>query len=170
MNNFRIEITQRFLIAAILLFALGACAAQHPKPWHSFSINGWFDGWAPKINLLEYQYGDKYKMVHRVVGPGAKTLGYSVAINGPMPVGDFIYVKWQIKDTGEIVEDKVDLRARLPESMEGYRLTFTIEGRQLRLFLVTPIPKNEGDPPLLSTTESRYHLTYEIYPSNSYKK
>lgn len=170
MEKFCAAVARKLLLATVLIFALSSCAASPLQPWHSFSINGWFDGWAAKINLLEYKYGNQHKMTHRVVTAGAATLGYSVGVSGRMPVGDFIYVKWQIKETGEIIEDTVDLRTRLPKNMEGYRLTFTIEGRQLSLFLVTPIPKRSGDPPLLPTTESRYHLTYEIYPMNSYNK
>ncbi len=33
---------------------------------------------------------------------------------------------------------------------------------------VTPRPKHENDPSLLKTTKSRYHVTYEIYPSNTF--
>ena len=162
-------------LPVVLLFALAACAATPTRPKlvdHAFSFNGklYGDKWAETVDLLEYSYGDQYRMVRDKVEPPKERLGPSSGVNGAMPVGDFLYVKWRIKATGEVLDDRVDLRRLLPKDMTDHGLTFVIDGRQLYVYLVTPTPKHENDPPILKTTESRYYVTYEIYPDNNYAK
>jgi len=156
-----------------LLLALGACAAAPSQPQlvlHSFSFDGWSDKWYPETELIEYSYGDQYRMVRKAARPPEDSLGPQSSVSGPMPVGGFLYVKWRIKATGEVHEDRVDLRPMLPTDMTRHRLTFVIEGPQLYVYLVTPTPKHTTDPPLLKTSESMFHVTYEIYPSNTYNR
>ncbi len=114
------------------------------------------------------RHGDQYRMVRRKLQAPDQRMGSSDGVAGTMPVGDFLYVKWRIKATGEVREDRVDLRPLPPASMEDFRLTFVIDDRQLHVYLVTPKPKHENDPPILKTTQSRYYVTYEIYPSNTF--
>ena len=161
----------RFFCKVLLLasaLALVACAGGPKTAFHGFSFDGYFDKWGDTIDLLEYSYGDQYRMVRDKVEPPRERLRPQSGVAGTMPVGDFLYVKWRIKATGEVREDRVDLRPLLPASMEDFSLTFVIDDRQLYVYLVTPKPKHENDPPLLKTTESRYHVTYEIYPSNTF--
>lgn len=158
-----------------LLLALGACAAASSQPqlvFHSFSFDGKRSGdkWGASIDLLEYSYGDQYRKVRDKVEPPRERLGPQSGVTGPMPVGEFLYVKWRIKATGEVREDRVDLRPLLPADMTDHDLTFVIEGPQLYVFLVTPKPKHPTDPPLLKTSESMFRVTYEIYPTNTYKR
>lgn len=164
--------TKKIWLTAVLATALllAACASVPALVWHRFAFDGWFDGWATQVDLLEYSYGDQYKMVKDKVTPGQTRLRPQAGVNGSMPVGEFLYVKWRIKETGEVLEDRVDLRSRLPSDMFEHGLTFVIEGKQLYVYLVTPKPKNEYAEPLLRTTKSRYHVTYEIYPQNTYKR
>lgn len=170
MTKSYIQIYIKVFLLLCLMFVLNACATSLSQPWHAFSFDGKFDKWGDKVDLLEYQYGDRYAMTHRTARADARGLGDGVSINGPMPVGDFLYVKWRSKATGEIFEDRVNLRGRLASNMYQHRITFVIDGRQLFVYLVTPTTKHESEPPLLKTTESRYHVTYEIYPTNTYKK
>ena len=86
-----------------------------------------------------------------------------------MPVATFLYVKWRIKETGGIVENRVDLRDRLPPNMFDHRVTFAIDGTQLYVYLVTPTPRNSKEPSTLKTYLARYTVAYEIYPANTYK-
>ena len=160
----------------VLALVLVACAASSSQPWHSFSFDGRFDKWADQVDLLAYSYGDKYNMVRNSIDQprspayeGLRQLPPATGINGPMPVGDFLYVKWRVKATGEVIEDKVDLRNLLPQNMFDHGLTFVIDGRQLYVYLVTPKFKKYGDPPQLKTYLSNHHVTYEIYPNNTYK-
>ena len=170
MNKSCALVARKFLASVSFILALNSCAMSPPGPWHAFSFDGWADKWAEQVDLLEYQYGDQYAVVHKKVIYGHAGIGSQGNVNGPMPVGDFLLVKWRIKQTGEIINDRVDLRGRLASDMREHRVTFVIDGRQLYVYLVTPIVKRQTEPPLLKTTESRYHLTYEIYPNNSYRQ
>lgn len=160
------------IFVATLLFLCG-CVSGSRLVHHQFTFDGRNDGWAAKIDLLEYSYGDKYRQVrdsleHRddSLYKGSSSLSPSKGVGGPMPVGEFMYVKWRIKATGEVFEDRVDLRNRLPRDMKNQGLTFVIDGRQLYLYVVTTEPKRPFDsPPILKTVESRTYVTYEIYPS-----
>ncbi|WP_221220703.1 hypothetical protein [Variovorax sp. Sphag1AA] len=160
----------------LISLALAGCAGMtSPQPkfaFHSFSFDGWddTDKWAATVDLLEYSYGDQYRMVRKKVAPPRERLGPQAGVAGTMPVGDFLYVRWRIKATGEVVEDRVDLRALLPKDMTKHDLTFVIEGRQLYVYLVTPKPKGVKDPPILKTYLSWFNVTYEIYPTNTYAK
>jgi len=170
----QLRIGQALLL--VLLLALSACTSTPPaRPKlvnHAFSFNGkaYSDNWADTVDLLEYSYGDQYRMVRDKVEPPKERLGPSSGVNGAIPVGEFLYVRWRIRSTGEVLDDRVDLRPLLPENMSNHRLTFVIDGRQLYVYLVTPTPKHENDPPILRTTKSRYYVTYEIHPTNTYAK
>jgi hypothetical protein len=163
------------LLVALLLALSGCAGVTQATPklvFHSFSFNGWdyADKWADTVDLLEYSYGDQYRMVRRkALGPD-DSLSPQAGVSGPMPVGDFLYVKWRIKATAEVVEDRVDLRPLLPRDMTEHELIFVIDGRQLYVYLVTPTPKHMGDPPILKTYLSLFNVTYEIYPINTYTK
>jgi len=162
----------KFFIATLLAMslALSACATGPRQAVHSFSFDGWSDKWATQVDLLEYSYGDQYHMVRDKVRPPKERLGQSAGVNGMMPVADFLYVKWRIKATGEILEDRVDLRNRVPFNMNEHGVTFVIDGRQLYVYLVTPRPKNEDAPPILKTYRSWFNVTYEIYPTNTFNQ
>ena len=161
----------RFFCKVLLLassLALVACASGPKTAFHAFSFNGFSDKWDATIDLLEYSYGDQYRMVRRKLQPPDQRMGSSDGVAGTMPVGDFLYVKWRIKATGEVREDRVDLRPLLPASMEDFSLTFVIDDRQLYVYLVTPKPNHVSEPPLLNTYLSKYNVTHEIYPSNTF--
>lgn len=173
MRIFRFGLVATFVLALVLV----ACAASSSQPWHSFSFDGRFDKWADQVDLLAYSYGDKYNMVRNSIDQprspayeGLRQLPPATGINGPMPVGDFLYVKWRVKATSEVIEVNVDLRNLLPKNMVDHRLTFVVDGRQLYVYLVTPKSKKYDDEPLLRTTQSHYNVTYEIYPTNTYKQ
>jgi len=147
------------------VLALAACATGGAKlvP-HAFNFHGWNDGWAQTATLLEYSYGDRYAMV-RDRSTDGHSVGVQWSANGPMPVGEFLYVKWRLKATGEEVEQRVDLRDRLPRDMTDHELTFVIDGRQLYVYVVTPERKKAyGEPPVLKTWRSNFAKAYEIYP------
>ena len=153
---------------AALLVLVAACATAVPSGVpHQFGFNGWFDGWAQEVDLLEYSYGDRSPMVARKADAARPSLGYQMNVNGPMPVGDFLYVKWRLKGSGEIHERRVELRPLLPRDMTRHSLTFVIDGPQLYVYLVTPRAKRVDEPPVLRTFQSRFRVAYEIYPSNA---
>jgi hypothetical protein len=161
----------RFLAALFIaaLFAVSACATGPKLVAHAFSFDGRNDKWASQVDLLEYSYGDQYRMVKEKVSPDRVNLPYQSSVNGSMPVGEFLYVKWRIKATGEVLEDRVDLRNRLPSNMFDHRVTFVIDDKQLYVYLVTPTPRDSKEPTALKSYLTRYTLSYEIYPTNTYK-
>lgn len=160
-----------------LVVALSGCATGPRVVLHSFSFNGQNDGWAESIDLLAYSYGDQYRMVRNdVANPrspvfkGMSALPPASNVSGFIPVGDLLQVKWRIKATGEVLEDRVDLRGRLPADMSNHGVTFVIDGRQLYVFVITPTPITVNLPkPPKKTWLSRHTLAYEIYPNNEMK-
>lgn len=151
-----------------LCTGLWACAGAGPRqPDHSFSYDGWFDGWAKQVDLLEYRYGNNERMTSSTVNPGSTSIGYQSSVSGSMPIGEFLYVKWRIKATGEVLQDRVDLRPLLPWNMGKHTVTFVIDGRQLYVYLVTNQSKPYKSSPILKTYLSEYDVTYEIYPHNT---
>src|SRR3990167_1842339 len=161
------------VVVVAVTLTLAACATGAQQVSHQFSFDGRKDGWFAAIDLLEYSYGDKYYPVRDSLTnrddslyKGNSSIPPQSSVNGSMPIGDFMYVKWRIKATGEVLEDKVDLRDRLPRDMKDHGLTFVIDGKQLYLYVVTPEPKRPFDsPPILKTVRSRTYVTYEIYPT-----
>lgn len=179
----------RFVAALLFAVALIACASGPAQVFHSFRFDGRTDTnkWVETIDLLEYSYGDQYQMVRDSLEHpdtpsrhlGRTSLPYSSGVSGPMPVGEFLYVKWRIKATGEVFEDRVDLRERLSKNMTNHTLTFSIDGKQLHVYVVTPFPRNPKDErkinpkypnvnfykPTHLTWLSAHGMTYEIYPT-----
>ena len=156
----------RWLLALCLSMVLAACAGVGgPKMVnHAFNFDGWNDGWQSTAELLEYAYGDQYAQVRRKAQNGYSA-GVSAGVNGAMPVGEFLYVKWRLKATGEVLEERVDLRDRLPRDMTDHELTFVIDGRQLYVYVITPQRQttNLKQRPH-RTWLSSYNVAYEIFP------
>jgi hypothetical protein len=83
-----------------------------------------------------------------------------------MSVGEFLYVRWRLKDSGEMVEHRVDLRDRLPRDMKDQHVSFVIDGKDFYVYVVTNQPKPYyGAPPVLRHWLSKQMFTYEIYPT-----
>jgi hypothetical protein len=156
-------------VAGVAAALTGGCVTGPRMADHGFSFNGRIDGgrWADKAQLLEYDYGGQYKMV-REKAESDDYLAPESSVTGAMPVGDYLYVKWRIKATGEVCEDRVNLKPLLPMDMNNYELTFVIDGRQLYVYLVTPEKRHGSNVPPLKTYLSISHITYEIYPTNNF--
>lgn len=167
----------RLLLQVIAIAALAsslvACAVGPRQVWQKFAFDGDYDGWGKVVDLLEYAYGDEYRMVRNsVTNPrssafsGLDRLPMATNINGPMPVGEFLYVRWRVKATGQVYEERVDLRERLPADMKDHGLTFVIDGPQLYVYVITPRPKPYYEaPPLNRSWRSKSYVTYEIFPT-----
>jgi hypothetical protein len=161
---------RRLLLCLVTALTLTGCATGPRQVFHSFDFDGWDDGWysGPNSNvqLQEYSYGDQYHMVRKKVQPGETRIPANTSVSGPMPVGEFLYVRWRIKDSGEMVEHRVDLRDRLPKDMHDQRVTFVIDGKDLYVYVVTNRPKPYyGAPPVLRNWLSKQMVSYEIYPT-----
>lgn len=111
--------------------------------FHSFSFDLASDARKyghPEVDVLDYAYGDSGEPRTRpskVAREMSNTFN-SAGVAGDMPRGDFLYVKWRIKATGEVHEDRVDLRHRLPADITNYGLQFLIDGAQLYVYAFPP--------------------------------
>lgn len=108
---------------------------------HDFSFGGMGVPENPGIEILNFQYGDSkatgtYEEASRLA---TGHIGQSGLVSGTMPVGDFLYVKWRILATDEVLEDRVDLRSRLPNDMDHKIIHFSIAGHQLTVSLIEGI-------------------------------
>lgn len=187
--------TLRLVIALIFAVAIASCASGPQQVFHSFQFDGRHDGrpnadgkyegWNKEIDLLEYNYGGQSRMLRDKLNnpdfPGihrgmTALPSQRSGVSGPMPVGDFLYVKWRIKATGEVFEDRVDLRERLPKNMTNHTLTFVPDGGRLHVYIVTPFPRKltrtepsrpwvVAETPTHLPLQSKWSLVYEIYPA-----
>ena len=95
-------------------------------------------------------------------GPGERSkVPQQSNVHGPMRQGDSLYVKWRLRTTGEIYEDTVDLRNRLPQDITNHRIYFTIKSSQLFVYLIPPQKRASGSntPRMYPDTNAR-----TIYP------
>ena len=161
---------RRAFLGVLTPLSITGCATGPRLVDHNFSFDGWYDGWYSgpdsNVQLQEYSYGDQYHMVRKKVQPGEDFLPPGTSVSGPMPVGEFLYVRWRLKDSGEMVEQRVDLRDRLPRDMKDQRVSFVIDVKDLYVYVVTNRPKAYyGAPPVLRHWRSNLYFTYEIHPT-----
>lgn len=131
------------LASAVCLLSMTACAAEPRLVDHSFEFDARWD--SPDVEILDYRYGTSSH-------PGARGCPKSylhcdktpqqAGISGEMLLGDELYVRWQIKSTGKIYEDTVDLKNHLPEDMRRQRIRFVVWGAQLHVYLISPKRKD----------------------------
>lgn len=152
---------------------LNACATENYM-FHSFSFSAVSE--SPDIEVLDYQYGSKSDY-EREGGVGLRPAPYrlergdiftGVGITGTFPKGDYLYVKWRVKNTGQIYEDKVDLTTRLPRDITKHEIHFLIKGNQLFIYLIPPPGgfdyysfKNRDSNP----DYAAYFKKHQIYPN-----
>lgn len=134
-----------FLLMVFLQLTSG-CASRGDVVLHGFAFNFPVD--SPDAVLLDYRYGDSKNPAARNA-PALRDRGKSdqqSTTSGDMLRGDDLYVKWRLKDTGEVFEDTVDLKARLPKNIEECRIYFLVRGPQLHVYLITPQLRAKDEP------------------------
>lgn len=137
----------KFLALITLLAGIASCAAAGGEPkmyYHSFSFDVTTDAKKyghPEVEVLDFAYGDSLhprtyfsKTDREVKG----SFAYQGNTTGRMPRGEFLYVKWRVKATGEVYEDRVDLRHRLPADVTNYGVHFLIDDAQLYVYAFPP--------------------------------
>lgn len=152
--------------------AFTACASEQ-YTFHSFSFRAISE--SPDIEVLDYQYGAKGEY-ERGGAVGLRPPQYrvergevftGVGVAGNLPKGDFLYVKWRIKETGQIYEDKVDLNTRVPKDITQYGIHFVIVKTQLFVYLI-PSPGVFPSLPYAKMRRSgeyaEYFKKHQIYP------
>jgi len=136
-----------WLILGLAFVGLSACASEPRQVDHAFEFNASSD--SPGVEVLNYRYGNSNLPGTRIPPALLREGGISggTGINGPMPRGDSLYVKWRIKATGVVYEDTVDLKNRLPEYITRHRVYFIIKGPQLYVYLISPEKLNPNPCP-----------------------
>ncbi|BDT69068.1 hypothetical protein os1_32560 [Comamonadaceae bacterium OS-1] len=178
MNAFKLKIHRWIYIGAMATF-LTACASGGPRVVdHSFQFDAVWD--SPEIEILDFKYGDSKLPGLRTPDWVFKTTGRSfqnTSVSGPMIVGDSLYVKWQIRSTGEIYQDTVDLRQRLPRDVEDHIVRFVVKGSQLSIYVIAREKLNpnpcmlHGDPrELAKITGKSDDKVYGIFCSSQILK
>ncbi|WP_143751344.1 hypothetical protein [Collimonas sp. PA-H2] len=160
----------RWIALFAITSALVACAIEPRVVDHSFAFDAIRD--SPEIEVLDYRYGDS-KLEGAKNPDWVRAEGRSLQMantNGPMRIGDSLYVKWRLKSTGEIYQDTVDLRRRLPSDMKDQRIYFIVKGSQLYVYLI--LEKNldpnpcmlKGDPRALArATHKPDDIVFALY-------
>lgn len=135
----------RRLALLFIAFALAACAVGPRVVDHSFGFDT--RDTIPRVEVLDYRYGDSKLPVPPDWAIKEGRPFYFENVTGPMLVGDRLYVKWRIKDTGQVYEETVDLRHRLPTDIKDHRVYFDIKGSQLYVYLISPEKLNPNPCP-----------------------
>lgn len=179
--------TQCIFIFFIILL-LVSCATGPRAYFHTFSFNAVTDAknyGHPDIEVLNYEYGSSGFTNTRLIKADWEILAQQNidffrmgGVTSTMPRGDYLYVKWRVKATGEVYEDKVDLTLRLPTNMTNYGLHFAIFGSQLYVYLFPPYTTKEafgenvvhvGRKPARGESKTLLDIPYaqqhQIYPS-----
>lgn len=163
----------RWLVLLAVTCGMAACAFTGPRLVnHSFEFDAVWD--SPEAEVLDYRYGESKH-------PGARPPDWALqsghvaqgtGVSGPMVVGDSLYVKWRIKTTGEVFQDTVDLRRRLPADIKDHKIRFVIKGAQLHVYLISerPLVPNpcmlKGDPRKLARlTDKADDIVFAMYCS-----
>lgn len=148
---------------ALLLSMLAACSSVPADQLHSFDFDVRTEN--PDIEVLDYRYGvvrigptqaDRSSVERGLVRQQAGVSGY-------IPRGETLYVKWRIRATGEVREETVDLKSRLPRDISKHKITFKFVQGALFVYLVTPevLPVGQlSDGPRVD----QYYKVYTIYP------
>jgi hypothetical protein len=125
-----------WLASVIVLTVLVGCTSGPKIVNHGFGFNL---SESPEAEVLAYRYGDANSAASWIPRQGEKNnTPQRIYVYGPMPQGETLYVKWQIKATGDVYEDTVDLRNRLPPNISEHRIYFMIKGPRLYVYLVPP--------------------------------
>lgn len=159
---------RRFRVFCLLWLValLAACAVGPGLVDHSFGFDAVAD--SPGIAVLDYRYGTSAAPGARMPQWIKRDVGFSASAstNGPMPVGDRLYVKWRLLSSGEVLEDTVDLAGRLPQDMERHTVYFVVRQRQLHVYLVSPDQRPSGYP-VVGPEKFRGFKVSAIYPVRS---
>ncbi len=153
----------RATLLLVLLLVLAGCASGPRLVDHGFGFDAVAD--SPGVQVLDYRYGQAHAPGARMpqwVRDDAGVAG-GTHTRGPMPVGESLYVRWRIRATGEILEDTVDLRGRLPADMAGREIYFVVDQRQLRVYLVGTRARGAGDAGI-GPAKFRLREIERIYP------
>lgn len=152
-------------LIALLLSLMAACTSVPGDQLHSFSFDVRTEN--PDIEVLDYRYGEvrigPTQAERSRVERGQPT--YQTGVTGYIPRGETLYVKWRIRATGEVRQETVDLKSRLPRDISNQVITFNFKQDNLFVYLVTrevlPLGQKSDGP-----AKYDYYKVYTIYPDS----
>jgi hypothetical protein len=165
------SIFHKFLKRFLLLLAvlLVACAAQQPVGPrlvdHAFSFDARVDSKDTEILAFKYGMGGT-PQTQAPFWKDEKNARQGTNINGVMPLGDTLYVKWRNQSSNEIFEDLVNLKPLLPSDMSRQRIHFVVQGAQLFVYQIEPVPR-PPDWPIIGPRKFQYEKVNQIYPATN---
>lgn len=151
----------QWLITAITVVVLAGCASAPELVSHGFSYSFIQD--SPEAELLDYRYGTSSYGMSELKEMGKVSPGRSIF--GEMRRGDDLYVKWRLNSTGEVFEETVDLKSRLPADIKGSRIYFMVRGPQLYVYLITSQARAKDEPPN-GPSKWAFRRILTIYPDS----
>lgn len=155
----------RWIAALAVIGLLTACALGRDVVRHSFSFDVSQDN--QDAEVIDFQYGNSKSPVRASEQALRDRQTYQAnGVSGPMLRGEFLYVKWRIKSTGIVYEEKVDLRHRLPRNITDHRVYFMVRGSQLYVYLVSP-EKRPPDMPSIGPSLYQSRKVFQIYPDQN---
>lgn len=152
----------RWLLVVLASLLLAGCAGNSDLVRHGFAFD--FIDDSHDAELIEYRYGTSAYGRSERVRQGRTSQQWSVF--GEIRRGDDLYVKWKLKATGEVFEQTIDLKDRLPADIEDCRVYFLVRGLQLYVYLITPRKRAKDEPPNGPDKWAFRHVL-TIYPDQS---
>ena len=101
---------------------------------HGFEFNAHID--SPDIEILNYEYSTRKPRREDLMGVDGNKVAQASHISGGFPRGDFVYMKWRLRSTGEEFEERVDIRNRLPVDIKDKKIYCVIDGSRLYILLI----------------------------------
>jgi hypothetical protein len=150
-----------FVVCALLLLA-GCAIGQPALQAHSFGFDARRE--SPDVEILNYRYGNSKNPMARPADYQLQEGKVSQFTNtyGEMLRGDSLYVQWRIKSTGQVYEDTVDLKSRLPADITDHTIHFIVDKTQLYVYLISPEKLNPNPCPM--EREERVRLSHSELP------
>ena len=158
----------KWIVVAVMQLTLISYAMGGDMVKHSFSFDTIDD--SPDAEVLDYQYGSSGQFGTHANKEKVQLGKVFVAWNtfGVMLRGEFLYVKWRLKSSREVYEDKVDLTTRLPADITDHRIHFVIKGTQLYVYLISPeTDRRPASSPAGPVRTYRHLKQYQIYPDQA---
>ncbi len=151
------------VVAGALTAGLSGCATRPTYEIHGFSFHTIVE--EQNAFVLDYRYG---KQGSENAGASANhdRPGHPISQHGqfgPMVRGEELYVKWQDRETGQLFEQRVDLRGKLPANLYNCEVTFRVYGDKIFVYVVTPQPRDPLSAPV-GPIRYRNRSVIQVYP------
>lgn len=130
------------LFVVLVLAVVQGCAGSSEYVSHGYEFDFLSD--SREAELLDFRYGaSKYG---RSAKESLGKISQGGGVFGEIRRGDDLHVQWRLKSTGEVFEDTVDLKHRLPADIERCTIYFMVRGPQLYVYLITPKRRAPDEP------------------------